>query len=112
MEMWERNESTWRKLWTSNDGAYGTNGGYTKQPDGTLIQWGAVTVAQGAYTASVAYPQAFTNKNQVSITLTPTSAGTSYNVNWDSSTATSLSIGRTPNATANTYYYQAIGRWK
>ena len=95
-----------------SQGAYGTNGGYSKFPDGTLIQWGAVTVAQSAYTASVSYPQTFINKNQVSVTLTPTTAGTSYNVNWDSSSTTSLSIGRTPNTTANTYYYVAVGRWK
>lgn len=95
-------------------GAESGQGGYCELPDGTLIQWGSVTVLNGSYTANDTFQIPFYNKNKVAISLCPTAAtaGMDYGVNWSSLTTTNLSVGRTPNTADTTFYWTAIGRWK
>ena len=88
-----------------------TNGGWNKLPDGTLVQWGIVKVPNGSFTVATTFPQPFINE-KYSMSITPIQTGTSWNINYGSSSASAFSIGRTPNSSANDYYWFAIGRWK
>ena len=96
----------------TNSGSAVSNGGYCKMGDGTLIQWGSVTVAAGAYVATISFPVEFVDRTQLSIQVTPLQSGTDWNVNYANTTTTKSSIGRTPNTGSDTYYWLAIGRWK
>lgn len=85
---------------------------YCMMPDGTLIQWGSATVAQGAYTANINFTKTFIDRTKMSIQVTPLASGTDWNVNFAQTTGAGFSLGRTPNTSASTYYWFAIGRWK
>lgn len=88
----------------ANDGG----NGYCKMPDGTLIQWGTMTVAEGIYVDAVTFSKAFVDTNY-SLTLAvyddiSASVSTKY--------AGGCRIGRIPNTASNRVDWQAMGRWK
>jgi len=85
---------------------------YLKLPNGVLIQWGSITIPSGSYVANIDLSQTFIDRTKLSIHLTPVQSGTTWNVNYAATTTSNISIGRTPNTTASTYYWLAIGRWK
>lgn len=89
-----------------------SDNGYCKFPDGTLIQWGSVVVPQGSYVAYAPLSIPFIDKTKLGVSLTCVDTFVQATVNYTSSTVSSLQIGRTPNTTANTFYYIAMGRWK
>lgn len=88
----------------------GTN--YLKLPDGTLVCWGSVTIPSGVYTAYWTFPEDFIDRTNLSIQVTPLQTGTSWNVNYASTSVSQTQIGRTPNTNSDTYYILAFGRWK
>ena len=96
----------------TNSGAVSGSGGYCKMGDGTLMQWGSVVVPSGNYTQQISFPQEFADRTKITIQVTPLSGGTVWNVNYSDVTTTGASVGRTPNTSASTYYWLAIGRWK
>lgn len=92
----------------ANGGLNNSASNYCQMPDGTLIQWGEVTVPQGSYITTVTFGKTFLDTNYV-ITLgdyeeVSPSISTKY--------VGGCRIGRTPNTTANNIDYIAIGRWK
>lgn len=96
----------------NQDGEVSGGQGYCKLPNGTLIQWGNVTVPQGAYAATWNCPVPFKDKNDLGVSLTPLATVTSFNANYSGSTTTQINVGRAPNTSATTMYIIAIGRWK
>ena len=88
------------------------NPAYSKLPDGTLFEWGAVTVPSNVYTYEINLPVEVTSLAQCSIALTPLQTDTDYNVDFAGSTNTTIKIGRKPYTVANTYYWFLAGRWK
>lgn len=82
---------------------------YCKMPDGTLIQWGSVTVAADSYVVTAYFSVPFTNANYAAC-VQAKETGTAWNVGDVRSDR--MRIGRTPSTAANNYYYIAIGRWK
>ena len=97
---------------SNQDGEVNSGQGYCKLPNGTLIQWGNVTVPANTYTAYWNCPVSFADKNDLGISLTPLSNITGCNVNYSSSSVSQIQVGRTPNTSATTLYIIAIGRWK
>ena len=96
-----------------NDASLVSGGqGYCKLPNGTLIQWGTVTVAKNSYTGNWQCPIAFHSKGELGVVLTPLQSVTAYNANYSSSTTTAINVGRTPNTADSSFYIIAIGRWK
>lgn len=96
----------------TNDSSASGGSGYCKMPDGTLIEWGAATVASGSFTGSFSLPVPLYRIQDSSITLTPLQTGTDFNVNYADSSNSEIKFGRTPNTSASTYYWIACGRWK
>lgn len=84
---------------------------YVKLSDGTMIEWGSVTVASGSFTADWTHPVAFTGR-PTTIQVTPAASVTSWNINYSNSSASKTNIGRTPNTSATAMYIMAIGKWK
>lgn len=91
-----------------NGGLNNSASNYCQMPDGTLIQWGEVTVPQGSYIATVTFGKSFLNTDYV-ITLGDYEE-VSPSIN--SKYVGGCRIGRTPNTAANNIDYIAIGRWK
>lgn len=91
-----------------------STGGYTKFPDGTLFQWGSTTIPVGSYIARETLPIPFVEKSKIAVSVTPVAveANVFYGVDYNNLTESQLSFGRTPNTTAKTVYWTAIGRWK
>lgn len=96
----------------TNDSSAGSGSGYCKMPDGTLIQWGAATVASGSFTGSFSLPVSLYRIQDSSVVLTPLQTGTDFNVNYADSSNSEIKFGRTPNTLASTYYWMVFGRWK
>ena len=91
-----------------------STGGYTKFPDGTLFQWGSTTIPAGSYIVRETLPIPFIKKGKIAVSVTPVLVETNvfYGVDYNNLTESQLSFGRTPNTTAKTVYWTAIGRWK
>lgn len=85
---------------------------YIKFTDGTLIQWGSLTIPANSFTASWTHPVAFIDRTNISIQVTPASSITAWNINYGSSSVSSTNVGRTPNTSATAMYIFAIGKWK
>lgn len=84
--------------------------GYCKMPDGTLIQWGLITISAGTYYNDVQYTFPFYDTNY---TATATTAGDNLACSVAASKSTySLRVARSPNTNATDANWIAIGRWK
>lgn len=82
---------------------------YCKMPDGTLIQWGTITIPEGLYVEGITFSKAFLDTNY-SLTCAVYDSGILVNIN--SKYTGWCRVGRTPNTAANSIGWQAIGRWK
>ena len=85
-----------------------TTSGSCKMPDGTLIQWGTVTVPSGSYIETVTFAKAFANTNYTVTFGVYDAIEPSINTKYTGG----CRIGRTPNTASNNIEWQAIGRWK
>ena len=82
---------------------------YCKMPDGTLIQWGAVTIPSGVSVVEIKFGYSFVDTNY-SLTLASYQNGISTNIS--SKEAGRGYVGRTPATATNSMDWIAIGRWK
>lgn len=82
---------------------------YCKMPDGTLIQWGKVSVPSGTLVAEITFRYSFVDTNY-SLTLGCYNNGISMNISGKYNGG--CYVGRTPNTANTDIDYIAIGRWK
>lgn len=85
---------------------------YIKFTDGTLIQWGSITIPANSFTQDWNHPVTFKDRSKISVQVTPVSSITAWNINYSSSSVSKTNIGRTPNTSATAMYVFAIGQWK
>lgn len=85
---------------------------YIKFTDGTLIQWGSVTIPANTFTANWTHPVPFKDRTNISIQVTPAASITAWNINYGNSSISSTNVGRTPNTAATAMYIFAVGKWK
>lgn len=92
-----------------NGGLNNSAGNYCQMPDGTLIQWGKVSVPSGSFVGAITFDYSFVDTNY---SLTFGSYGTGISVNISSKNTDGCGVGRTPNTANTDIDYIAIGRWK
>lgn len=102
---------TWssQKIASEIAGANESGTGYCKMSDGTLIQWGTVTIPEGLYVEAITFSKAFLNTTY-SVTFGVYDNGIPVNIS--SKYTGGCRVGRTPNTAANSIDWQAVGRWK
>ena len=81
---------------------------YCKFPDGTMIEWGSVTVDANAYAGSRYFNNRFVRLD--SVLVSPQDADiTAFGVKTSNNAVT---FGRRPITATNQLYILVIGRWK
>lgn len=80
------------------------NPGYTRLPNGLLLQWGNVSVT--STTGTITFPAAFSAV--YSVQLTPSTNNSTHQPAVTALTTTTANV-RSSNTTANTVYWMAIG---
>lgn len=85
---------------------------YCKLPNGVVIMWGAIAVNNGSSTSTINFPVTVTNKDYLTVQVTPLSQGDTWNVNYNDATTSSISVGRLPTNSTRYAYWLVIGFWK
>lgn len=78
--------------------------------DGTLIQWGTLTIPSGSYVASVTLPLTFSDTSY-KVAICTLETGMTANLS-GAKYVGGFTLGRTPNTAENHFDWIAIGRWK
>ena len=85
---------------------------YSKQADGTLIQWGTKVIPNGGYAATVQFPVNFINTSYAANITFIINDTTVHNVVANAKAKNYMSVNRAGNVGAHTFDWIAIGRWK
>ena len=85
---------------------------YLKLPDGTLIEWGAVVIEANTSTKNITLPKELTNKNMLTVQITPITSGYVWNANYSAFTTKIINVGAAPATSSRNAYWMVIGRWK
>lgn len=85
-------------------------GSLVKCADGTLIQYGTLTINSGSYVGTVGLPTSFVDNTYI-VAVCSYETGIVSNLS-GAKTVSSFTLGRTPNTAASHFDWIAIGRWK